>query len=119
MLVKVYLNDGKDHFYGFHNQFANNPELTMVHSFEMSEWPGVPPKMDSVLSYVYESLNVDDPAAKWAKEYRAKYLRSLSVGDVVAIGEAAWSVEPIGFKRITTEELQNAIIWNDETESVR
>jgi hypothetical protein len=118
MKVKIYLNDGEDHFYGFKNEFANSPELTMVHEFEITEtevawihglkWHAV----IRVLDWVFQELNVGE--GKIAKEYRAKCLRSLSVGDVVVVGETAWSVGSYGWDTITTEELNKAIIWDDK-----
>jgi len=125
MLVKIYLNDGEDHFFGFKNDFANNPELTMVHEFEISEtemdWIYKRYSKDfaiNVLEYVFEQTNIGEES-KLAKEYRAKGLRSLSVGDVVSVGETAFSCDSCGWSRITTEELENAIIWDDSIGAVR
>lgn len=118
MKIKIYLNDGEDHFFGFTNVFANSPELTMVHEFEITEtelawvhtiqWHA----MVRILDWVYQELNVGEDT-KVAKDYRAKRLRSLSVGDVVVAGENAWAVAPCGWDMITTEQLNNAIIWDD------
>lgn len=119
MKIKIYLNDGEDHFFGFENKFANSPELTMVHSFELSETEhafvnGLPGEkgMLRILEWVFEEFNVGE--GPQAKEYRAKMLRSVSVGDVVVIGEMAWACGSYGWDRITTEQLNNAIIWDDE-----
>ncbi|UOW93377.1 hypothetical protein SEA_LABELLE_51 [Mycobacterium phage Labelle] len=120
MKIKIYLNDGEDHFFGFHNKFANRPELTMVHSLETTDdFDGVltEEKIFEILAWVFYEFNIGE--SQHAKAYRAKLLRSLSVGDVVVVGETAWACESIGWKRLTTDELQAAIIWDDETESVR
>ena len=119
MKIKIYLNDGEDHFFGFVNKFANSPELTMVHSFEISETeqafvnrlPG-PQGMIHVLEYVFEHTNLRTETL--GKAFSDKMLRSVSVGDVVVIGEMAWACESVGWERITTEQLNNAIIWDDE-----
>lgn len=120
MKIKIYLNDGEDHFFGFKNQFANSPELTMVHEFEVTEtelaWVNGPitkDKMMQALEWVWVELNHPWPESALAKQYRAKQLRSLSVGDVVAIGEMAFACESAGWEKITTEELNRAIIWDD------
>ena len=117
MLIKIYLNDGEDHFFGFRNKFANSPELTMVYSFEVSEWPGVRPDIHAALAWVFMEFNSGE--GKFANEYRAKRLRSLSVGDVVTIGETAWACESVGWSAVSSTDLNNAIIWDDEKESVR
>jgi hypothetical protein len=124
MKVKIYLNDGEDHFFGFKNQFANNPELTMVHEFEISQtemdWIYKRFSKDfviNVLEYVFEETNVGEES-KLAQDYRGKRLRSLSVGDVVTVGETAWSVDSIGWGKVTTEELNSAIIWDDTIKGI-
>jgi hypothetical protein len=106
--IKIYLNDGEDHFYGFRNKFANNPELTMVHAFEL-ETPV--PNVHAVLQWCFVEFNIG--SGEHAKAYREKMLRSLSVGDVVTVGESAWACESVSWVPITTEELNNAIIWQD------
>jgi hypothetical protein len=111
--IKIYLNDGEDHFFGFVNDFANNPELTMVYSFDISEmFPGVLADVPAVLAWCFQEFNVGE--GKHAQEYRSRWLRSLSVGDVVVVGETAWACGHVGWTKITTEQLNNAIIWDDE-----
>jgi hypothetical protein len=123
MKIKIYLNDGEDHFFGFKNDFANSPELTMVHEFEITEtemafvncaWynNSAPVQIMRILEWIFEELNIGEKT-DLAKQYRAKQLRSLSVGDVVAIGEMAFACESAGWEKITTEELNKAIIWDD------
>jgi hypothetical protein len=119
--VKIYLNDGEDHFFGFKNDFANNPELTMVHSFEVDAFLFAGhvkyDAISNIREWVYTELNVG-VTSELAREYRAKMLRSLSVGDVIVIGETAFACGSYGWDTITTEELNNAIIWDDDKESV-
>lgn len=55
----------------------------------------------TVLNQAFEQLNIDYPTAEWAKEYRARRNRSLSVGDVVVVGEQAYACEPVGWKPVT------------------
>lgn len=54
-------------------------------------------------------LNIDDPDQPWAIKYREAGHRSLSGGDVVAIGETAWAVAARGGDLITADELHAAI----------
>lgn len=110
MRVTVYLNEARGSFFGFNvddyaalrqaAQFELDPELTA----------GADPML--ILNHVYEQLNVGGdmvPATEWTTRYRAERNRSLSVGDVVVIGETAWAVDHIGFATITTEALAAGI----------
>lgn len=106
--IKIYLNDGEDHFMGFRNNFANNPELTLVHKFQV-EVPA--PNVHQILDWCFTEFNVG--TSGYAMAYRAKQLRSLSVGDVVTVGEGAWACEPAAWVPITTQELNNAVINED------
>jgi hypothetical protein len=58
---------------------------------------------------VFEQLNIDSPECAWALRYRGARHRSLSVGDVVVIGEAPWACCAAGWKRITTDDLHAAL----------
>lgn len=59
-----------------------------------------------LLEYVYDQLNIDSPTESWAKEYRDYRFRSLSVGDVVTVGESAWAVDKYGFVQTTVTREQ-------------
>lgn len=63
----------------------------------------------AALKVVFEQLNIDDPTTSWALEYRNCGLRSLSVGDVIVIGETAWACAPSGWDLLTAEQLHAAI----------
>jgi hypothetical protein len=63
-----------------------------------------------LLRIVFRQLNnEDDCMADWAKEYFAGGNRSLSVGDVIVVGEQAFSIEGTGFAPIILEfgQIQN------------
>ena len=66
-------------------------------------------QIKAALETVFEQLNIDDPDQPWAIKYREAGHRSLSVGDVVAIGETAWAVAGCGWDLITADELHDAI----------
>lgn len=112
--VKIYTNDGEDHFMGFHNEFANNPELTLVFKCELHwEDPFTGRFPFDVLDFVYDQTQAGLGTTVMAVQYDSLRLRSLSVGDVVSVGETAFACEAFGWKKISTEELENAIIWDD------
>ena len=109
--VKIYTNDGPDHWFGF---LKSDPELTLVFKLNIGwEDPYTGRFPFDLLEFVFEQTNIGE--TDFAKEYRAKQLRSVSVGDVVVVGETAFACESVGWKKITTEQLENAII-NDDTE---
>jgi hypothetical protein len=124
MQCKVYLNEARGSFFGFktptdRGSLADDPELIMCMKFDVPDhFANVTPYMDidypDGLDHVFKELNVDYPLTDWAKDYRERRLRSLSVGDVVVLGETAWAVESCGWRRITTDELQSAIIEEKE-----
>jgi hypothetical protein len=115
MKVQVYLNEGEDNFLGFHNKFANTPVLHRVAEFHMDDkltQPAGPGASPDALHIVWEQLNVGGdivPAEPWTVQYRRDGNRSLSVGDVVVLGEIAYAVATFGWDRITTDELRAAL----------
>ena len=66
--------------------------------------------VERLLNIVFEQLNIDEPQADWAVRYRAERNRSLSVGDVVVVGEQAWAVERWGFTPVSVAAHQ---VWYD------
>jgi hypothetical protein len=59
---------------------------------------------DNVLNAAYETFNIG--VGPVAQRYRSYRLRSLSVGDVLRVGDEYWSVEPLGFTRREDSELR-------------
>lgn len=53
--------------------------------------------INRLLEIIFHQLNIDEPQVDWAVAYRANHHRSLSVGDVVVIGEQAWAVDFAGW----------------------
>ena len=58
------------------------------------------------LGQAFEQLNIDEPTSDWAKAYRQAGLRSLSVGDVVVVGELAYACESVGWKSVSLQSNQ-------------
>jgi hypothetical protein len=104
--VKVLLN-----LYGGFMGYRPGQALSRAAAFEMPLYDrGVGRGVVSLLDLVFEQLNVDDPDAAWAVDYRNRGHRSLSVGDVVVVGEQAWACEPAGWKPVAVEASQ---VWYD------
>lgn len=65
-------------------------------------------RISRLLAIIFHQLNIDEPTAQWAIEYRRRGNRSLSVGDVVVVGEKAWGV---GLTDWTPVSLRAEDIW--------
>lgn len=98
--VTVYLND-KNFFSPFD---AATAQLRKAVRFDVDA-PAAAGDLNRVLGLVFEQLNIDTPTAEWARRYRAERNRSLSVGDVVVVGETAWVVARFGWDQITGDDL--------------
>jgi hypothetical protein len=101
--VKVLHNEG--YFY------TAESRLTQVLEFE-SDFPACG-HVQMLLDIVYRQLtNTDDPSTDWddldwAIRYRAdERNRALDVGDVVVVGEQAWAIESIAWRRVTVHAAQ-------------
>lgn len=103
----VYLNHAHAPFFGFDETTA---QLRIAQSFDLELHDHLTGSavVDAALNVVFEQLNIDDPEHIWALRYRLAGHRSLSVGDVVVIGETAWVVAPIGWKPISAATLTAA-----------
>lgn len=106
--VSVYLNEGHYHFDGFDPRTA---ELSKAIDFDTVISDSLPydQAITRTLELVFHQLNVDDPDREWAQLYRRNRHRSLSVGDVVTLGETAWSVASVGWEPVSTSDLTGAI----------
>jgi hypothetical protein len=73
-----------------------------------------------LLEIVFEQLNIDEPKALWATEYRNHRNRSLSVGDVVVVGEQAWGVDRFGWTpvSVSVHQIFHHVGWIDANEQV-
>lgn len=93
---------------GFHDGYLPHHELKRVFAFTL-EREGHPADDTYVLGNVYHLFNVgDDP--EWgepspiAVAYRAKRLRSLSVGDVVILDGRAYQCDHSGWSRLADDQ---------------
>ncbi|WP_241011299.1 hypothetical protein [Mycobacterium camsae] len=107
----VYLNESPDRHWGITNHQPLPAELRQAASFELeiAEHVLAHELSNAALEVVFEQLNIDEPDQDWALRYRLAGHRSLSVGDVVVVGETAWLCESVGWNRLTTDELCAAL----------
>ncbi|KMO69838.1 hypothetical protein [Mycolicibacterium chlorophenolicum] len=108
LITTVYLNQGDYQTLGF-GELAP-PKLAAAAGFviTMTGHPSTE-HVKTALETVFEQLNIDDPDQPWAIKYRLAAHRSLSVGDVVVIGETAWACAPSGWDLLTAEQLHDAL----------
>lgn len=110
MRIRVYLNESESGFEGFHNA-RRRAALRLAACFELDgdvAGKGDDGKPTAALERVFEQLNIGGElvaAERWTTAYRAAGNRSLSVGDVVLVGEAAFAVAPTSWDCVTTTEL--------------
>jgi len=103
--VTVYLNESEDHFFGY----EPGCQLREAAAFVVpSSLLGAGRGPNSVLELVFSELNVDYPSEQWARDYRTRRNRSLSVGDVVQIGESAYAVAGCGWDNVALQAGQIA-----------
>ncbi len=110
MKVQILLNISRDSFFGFDNTFSP-AVLRNVLTYEVAVTAST--SVGSILEQAFEQLNVGGepgyPATEWCKFYRLNGNRSLSKGDVVIVGETAFSCESAGWKRQTTDAILAAL----------
>lgn len=116
MKVRVYLNDPEDRYARFSEFDPASARLRLAVTFDMDDDDppshGTGDKVFHLLNEVFQQLNVGGdlvPATDWTAEYRVNRNRSLSVGDVVVLGETAWAVDHMGFSTISTDALKGAL----------
>lgn len=106
--VTVYLNAPEEAFVKFRPETARLREAIR---FDLN-MPECPHAVHAALNHIFEQLNVGGElveATPWCDEYRANGNRSLSTGDVVTIGETAFSCDPYGWSIVPTSDLVAAI----------
>jgi hypothetical protein len=100
----VYLNHPAGRWFGF-NPASAVLRCAATFDLELADHLRGPALVEAARDVVFEQLNIEEPEQIWALSYRLAGHRSLSVGDVVVIGETAWTVEPIGWKPLAATTL--------------
>lgn len=121
MLARVYLTTDTADFMHYRltgtlaprsvQQAAAFP-LDVAPSDPDSELPQTAQQQEAImaaLERIFDELN-EEPSTQWAQDYRTAGNRSLSVGDVVVLGETAWVVAPVGYKGVAADDLATAIV---------
>jgi hypothetical protein len=97
--VKVYLNANERE--SFMDGFKEADPLVLAAEYRVGVEMIDSGSANPILNQAFRELNIDDPTAEWAVEYRARGRRSLSVGDVVVVGEIAYAVDRVGWKPVS------------------
>jgi len=105
----VYLNEGGDHFFGFNTHAPARLHQAAHFDLEILDQAPADAVVPGALEIVFEQLNIPRPQHAWALHYRLAGHRSLSVGDVVMLGETAWACDSVGWTPISADELRAAI----------
>lgn len=101
--VQVWLNQGTDGW-NFWNGYQPGDKMLLAAEYyaDASLLPGHDESQpNAILNQAFRELNIDNPSTEWAVEYRDKRHRSLSVGDVVVVGEAAYACARVGWQAVT------------------
>jgi hypothetical protein len=107
MLVKTYLNDGPGRFFEYQpgDRLHVGPEVMVPDAVAHDE--------DGALAIAWAVGNrMQEAWVRWAgtgaRDWPS-FVRSLSAGDVLVIGETAWAVAHVGFDRIDTDALERSL----------
>ncbi|UVK59879.1 hypothetical protein SEA_ALEEMILY_139 [Gordonia phage Aleemily] len=90
----------------YHNHDSRFSAYREGHTLErVFEYADSGDDVDRVCNHAYHMFNAPEEflttdEGLLAVAYRERGLRSLSVGDVVVVGETAWACEPLGWKRV-------------------
>jgi hypothetical protein len=82
--------------------------LVPVFAYDVELLDGGMPELLLIAERAFEAFNADPdllPARTrdLATRYRARSLRSLSVGDVLRLGDTALACDPVGFRQVPAE----------------
>jgi hypothetical protein len=110
MLISIYLNQGQGRFQPYKR---NTADLRKVYSYHYTGQVG---NETELLNEVFRKFNIEHPA-----DYQA---RSLSVGDIICLGNRFFAVEQIGFKEVQCfdelwQEVLDSSKWKPLTEDIR
>lgn len=108
LATTVYLNEGAYQSHGFGQLAPAKLAAAAGFALAVADQPSTE-QIKASLELVFEQLNIDDPDQPWALKYRLAGHRSLSVGDVVVIGETAWACASSGWELLTAEQLHAAL----------
>ncbi len=105
----VYLNDGEHHLFGFNIHAPARLYEAAQFDLEILDHAPAGAVVPGALEIIFEQLNISRPQHSWALRYRLAGHRSLSVGDVVVLGETAWACSSVGWTPVSADELRAAL----------
>ncbi|HUZ52975.1 MAG TPA: hypothetical protein VMU94_10665 [Streptosporangiaceae bacterium] len=77
--------------------FTPGDQMVKVFTYDTPATGGSPADIAEDAFAAFNDVPLSDEAAGLARQYRARALRSVSVGDMVVVGETALIVAPAGF----------------------
>jgi hypothetical protein len=89
--------DAQGRHTGFLDGFTPGDEMVKVFTYEMESAGRSVEEIAEQAFAMFNDAPSGSEAAELARQYRARQLRSLSVGDIVTVGEAPLTVERFGF----------------------
>ena len=99
MRIKTYLNEGPGMFWKYQpgDKLVAGPDLDLTGRIDVAGLTGqqVEEAIAEAVFAIGNRMGTDVNGKAWPRN-----VRSISVGDVVVIGESAWACESIGFKQI-------------------
>lgn len=110
MQVTVYHNVARgsdDRHINFDGYQPGQP-LVPVFAYDVELLDGGMEELLLIAEMAFEAFNADpdllpDRTRDLATRYRARSLRSLSVGDVLRLGDTALACDPVGFRKVPAE----------------
>lgn len=125
--------DGGDPAYSAFTSYQHGDPVAPVFTY-VATMPAVPTEDDRLreAEHAFHMFNappefLGGQDAVTAAQYRANHLRSLSVGDLVAVGSRVYACQPAGFKRVTASPFTLNVqpdkyldeTWAEEAEAAR
>ena len=107
LTARIYHNESAHSFLGVNE--LSPAQLREVARFDIDIIRGRGCLMHSTLERIFAELNAEQPTDEWAIHYRTNGNPSLSVGDVVVLGEMAWACATAGWSPISTAAFTGAL----------
>lgn len=91
--------------------YAPSHPMTNVFTYKGVARPGA--GVEAILENAFKMFNIGEEGT--AAAYRARNLRSLSVGDMVSVDGTYFAIEPLGFRQLDAEPIHKAVAYPGTT----
>lgn len=91
--------------------YAPSHPMTNVFTYKGVARPGA--SVEAILENAFKMFNIGEEGT--AAAYRARNLRSLSVGDIVSVDGTYFAIEPLGFRQLDAEPIHKAVAYPGTT----